>query len=481
MSLRVPLSTYRIQFTRDFRFVDGHDLVAYLHELGIGDLYSSPRYRPRRGSSHGYDVTHPGRVNSELGTDEEFDDLCEKLQHYGMGILLDIVPNHMAASHENAWWMDVLENGPGSPYAPFFDIQWRPTTSKGASMIEDKVLLPVLGDLYGNVLGSGELSLSLDETGFFLRYYERRFPIDPATFGPILERCTERIAGELTAEHPAVEELRQIQSLVEATPARTSINPAETARRRELANSVKQRVFGLYRDQPDVRVAMDGALRDLAENADAMDRVLARQGYRLAHWKIAYEEINYRRFFDINDLVCLRLEDEQVFRARHGHILKLVRDGKATGLRIDHIDGLYDPRGYLERLQFELGSEGAGPGFYVVVEKVLGRGEPLPAQWLSAGTTGYDFLNVVNDVFVHPGGLPSLEETYAAFTGDRTPFAELCYSGNKQVMSKLFAGEVHSLGHYLGALAAQDRHARDVPLSELMTALVEVTACLPVY
>jgi len=481
MSVRVPVSTYRIQFTRDFRFVDCYDLVAYLHELGIGALYSSPRYRPRRGSSHGYDVTHPGRVNSELGAEEEFDDLCDKLRHYGMGILLDIVPNHMAASHENAWWMDVLENGPGSPYAQFFDIQWRPTTSKGASTLEDKVLLPVLGDLYGNVLGSGELSISLDENGFFLRYYERRFPIDPASFGPILERCEERITGELTAGHPAIGELRQIQSLVEETPARNAINPAQVGRRLELANSVKQRLFGLYRDQLDVRLAIDGALRDLAANPDELDRILSMQGYRLAHWKIAYEEINYRRFFDINDLVCLRLEDEQVFRARHGHILKLVRAGKATGLRIDHIDGLNDPRGYLERLQLELGSEGDRPGFYVVVEKVLGRGEPLPAQWLAAGTTGYDFLNVLNDVFVHPGGLPLIEESYAAFTGDRTPFAELCYSRNKQVMSKLFAGEVHSLGHQLGALAARDRHARDVPLSELMTALVEVTACLPVY
>ncbi len=486
-SLRVPVSTYRVQFTRDFRFVDCRELVAYLHELGIGDLYSSPRFRPRRGSSHGYDVTHPGRVNSELGTDEEFDDLCEKLKHYGMGLLLDIVPNHMAASHENAWWMDVLENGAGSPYAHFFDIDWRPAASKAAFLLEDKILLPVLADLYGNVLENGELTVHLDESGFFLRYYERRFPLDPRSYGPILERCIDRIAGQLSATHPAIGELRQFQSLVEGMPPRTAAEPDKVGRRRELSQSVKQRLFHLYRDHLEVRLAIDAALRDLGdaksrpESADFLDRILSGQGYRLAHWKIAYEEINYRRFFDINDLVRLRVEDEDVFRTRHEPILQLVREGKVTGLRIDHIDGLHDPQGYLERLQAEIGGEESSRGFYVVVEKVLGRGEPLPQQWRACGTTGYDFLNVLNDVFVHPDGARSLEETYADFSGDRMPFAEVCYARNKQVMWKLFAGEVHELGHHLGSLAAQDRQARDVPLSELMNALVEVTACLPVY
>ncbi|HSB13840.1 MAG TPA: malto-oligosyltrehalose synthase [Bryobacteraceae bacterium] len=485
--LRVPISTYRVQFTRDFRFVDCRELVAYLHGLGVGDLYSSPRFRPQRGSSHGYDVTHPGRVNSELGTDEEFDDLCEKLKHYGMGLLLDIVPNHMAASHENSWWMDVLENGPGSPYAQFFDIDWRPATSKAAFLLEDKILLPVLGDLYGNVLENGKLAVHLDESGFFLRYHERRLPLDPCSYAPILEQCVDQITGQIAAGHPSIDELRQLQSIVEGMPRRTATEPVEAGRRRELSQSLKQRLFHLYRDHLEVRLAIDAALRDLSdtkdrpERADFLDRILAGQGYRLAHWKIAYEEINYRRFFDINDLVRLRVEDEEVFRTRHEPILQLVKEGKVTGLRVDHIDGLHDPQGYLERLQAELGGKGSPPSFYVVVEKVLGRDEPLPRQWRACGTTGYDFLNVLNDVFVHPDGLRSLEETYANFTGDRMPFAEVCYARNKQVMWKLFAGEVHELGHHLGALAAQDRQARDVPLSELMNALVETTACLPVY
>lgn len=484
--LRVPVSTYRVQFTRDFRFVDCRDMVAYFHELGIGDLYSSPRFRPRRGSSHGYDVTHPGRVNSELGTDEEFDDLCDKLKHYGMGLLLDIVPNHMAASHENPWWMDVLENGPSSSYAHFFDIDWRPVASKASFLLEDRVLLPVLGDLYGTVLDNGQLTVHLDENGFFIRYYERRFPLDPGTWSPILDRCLGRVIQVLGAANPAVDELQQLNGLTAAMPPRTAFDAAEAARRRELSQSAKQRMFALYRDHLEVRLAIDAALRELGDtkdnqaSADTLDRLLSAQAYRLAHWKIAYEEINYRRFFDINDLVRLRVEDDGVFRVRHEPILNVVRQGKATGLRVDHVDGLHDPQAYLARLQAALGGSDTEQ-FYVVVEKILGRGEQMPPRWQTAGTTGYDFLNVLNDVFVHPGGLAAMEETYAAFTGERRPFAEICYARNKQVMWQLFPGEVHALGYHLSSLAAQDRQARDIPLSELMTSLVETTACLPVY
>lgn len=485
--LQVPVSTYRVQFTRDFRFVDCRDLVPYLHELGVGALYSSPRFRPRRGSSHGYDVTNPARVNSELGTDEEFDDLCEKLRHYQMGLILDIVPNHMSASHENTWWMDVLENGPGSLYAGFFDIDWKPVTSKTALLLEDKVLLPVLGDLYGTVLNNGELTLQLDENGLFVRYYERRFPLDPRSYEPVLDRCLNYMTGWFGPDHATVQILRRLKMVVEAIPPRTTTKPAEVRRRRKLSRSVKERLFQLYRDDHEVRLGIDSVLRELCdtsgnpESADLLDAILDRQGYRLAHWKIACEEINYRRFFDINDLVRLRVEDEEVFRIMHEPIVALVKEGKVTGLRVDHVDGLYDPQGYLEALQSGLGAPLSGEGFYVVVEKVLGRGETLPDGWRTCGTTGYDFLNVINDVFVVPEGLNSMEETYAAFTGDEMPFSEHCYARNKQVMWQLFAGEVHVLGDHLATLAAGDRQARDIPPSELMNALVETTACLPVY
>jgi (1->4)-alpha-D-glucan 1-alpha-D-glucosylmutase len=484
---RVPVATYRIQFNKDFRFLDARDIVPYLHELGTSEVYASPRSRARRGSSHGYDVANPLRVNSELGTDQEFDDLCERLKHYAMGLLLDIVPNHMAASHENPWWMDVLENGPGSPYAHYFDIDWHPATSKAAFLQENRVLLPVLGKLYGIELEDQQLTLRLDEAGLFVRYYEEKFPLDPKTYGPVLERCASRLAESLGEEHAAVREIRQLQDVAAGMPDRTVNDPEQIQERVEKGTAIKHKLFSLHRDDPEIRSGIDIALRDLGgvkgepRSFDVLHQILEAQAYRLAFWKIAFEEINYRRFFDINDLVCLRVEAEDVFQARHADILALVKDGKVSGLRIDHIDGLHDPEEYLTRLQKATDSASGEQSVYVVVEKVLGRDEPLPCEWQISGTTGYDFLNAMNDVFIEPEGLRAVEASYAGFTSETAPFAEICYGRNKQVMWKMFAGEVNALGHHLGRLAAQDRHARDVPLSELMYALVEVTACLPVY
>ncbi len=426
-------------------------------------------------------MASPRRVNSELGTDEEFDDLCARLRQYGLGLVLDIVPNHMSASHENPWWMDVLENGPSSPYAHYFDIDWHPATSKAAFLQENKILLPVLGDLYGNVLENGELSVGLDETGFFLRYYERKIPLDPRSYGWILDVCLERVRHDLGADHPAAAEIEQLRELVREIPPRTAGDPGEVQRRLREGEAVRRRVFALYRDHLESRLAMDAALREMGAGCDRLHHLLEDQAYRLAYWKIAFEEINYRRFFDINDLVCLRVEEEDVFLSRHQIIFQLVAEGKVTGLRVDHVDGLHDPEGYLARLQNAAGQAVSERPLYVVVEKILGREEPLPRPWQVCGTTGYDFVNVLNGIFIEPDGLVAIEAAYARFTGENQPFAEICYSRNKQIMWKLFAGEVNALGHHLGRLAAQDRQARDVPLSELMGALVELTACLPVY
>ncbi|MBI4906116.1 MAG: malto-oligosyltrehalose synthase [Acidobacteria bacterium] len=483
----IPISTYRIQFNKHFRFLDCREIVPYLHDLGIGALYSSPRYRARRGSEHGYDVSSPLRVNSELGTDEEFDDLCERLRHYGLGMVLDIVPNHMVASHENPWWMDVLENGPGSPFARYFDIDWHPTASKAAFLQENKVLVPVLGDLYGNVLANQELTVRLDDEGFFLRYYDRRFPLDPKSYSLILDACLVYLEMSLGIEHAAIAEVRKLARLASELPPNTVTDAGKATRRQEAGRSLKRRLFAVYRDIPEARLAIDAALADLAGNkGDVMScgrlhELLEQQSFRLAYWKIAFEEINYRRFFDINDLVCLRTEEEDIFDARHAPVFQLLAERKVTGLRVDHIDGLRDPSGYLSMLDKAVRKAAADDSTYVVVEKVLGRGESLPSQWNAQGTTGYDFLNALSDLLLHPEGLQSLSAIYAKFTGEEIPFGELCYARNKQVMWKLFAGEVNVLGHHLGQLAAQDREARDVPLSELMEVLVEVTACLPVY
>jgi (1->4)-alpha-D-glucan 1-alpha-D-glucosylmutase len=495
--MRVPASTYRIQFHLGFRFGDARELVPYLHELGITDLYASPRFKPRKGSSHGYDVADPWRINSELGTEEEFAQMAARLGHYSMGLLLDIVPNHMSASLDNPWWMDVLTHGPGSRYAHFFDIDWQPATSKAAFLQEGKVLLAVLGDLYGSVLERQELVLALDDAGLFIRYWQNRFPLDPKSFREPLDLALAQAraaAGETAAGVPAVGELAALVELAEQMPARTAADPERLEERRQLTRVLHERLWQLYLHDPAGRAALDEALRVYngvagePQSFDPLDRLLGDQAYRLAFWKIGAEEINYRRFFDINELVGLRNEDPEVFEARHASVIQLVREGKVTGLRVDHVDGLYDPRGYLERLQSYLGPE-AAPGavppaqknVYIVVEKILGGDEALPDTWPVAGTTGYDFLNAVNGMFLEPVAVEAMEAVYARITGARTPFAEVSYSRNHQVMSELFAGEVNSLSHHLGRIAAQDRHARDLPLAELTAALVEISACLPVY
>lgn len=490
MALRVPVATYRIQLSLSFRFQDARDLVPYLHELGIGDLYASPRFKARKGSSHGYDVADPQRVSSELGTEREFQELVEKLQHYRMGLLLDIVPNHMTASQENPWWMDVLENGPSSRYASYFDIDWHPPTTKAAFLQDNKVLLPVLGSLYGDALENQELAVRLDERGFFVRYNEHRFPLDPKSYELILTRFADRLReGSPDAERPA-REVAAILTQIGEMPAFTAATPDACQQRRELGHRIKERIWRLYQRNPASKRVLDeilhyfGGTREEPSGVQELDNLMLAQPYRLAHWKTGLEELNYRRFFDISDLVGLRVEDPTVFADRHDVILQLVRDGSVSGLRVDHIDGLYDPSSYLQMLQQAAGEGAAQPGrqnLYIVVEKILGERESLPEEWPVAGTTGYDFLNALNALFVDPEGTEKLEAIYAAFTGASVPFADVCYEGNKKVIGQLFSAELHALSHHLGKLAALDRRARDLPLHELVQALIEVTACLPIY
>jgi len=487
--LRVPVSTYRFQFNLQFRFSDARELVPYLNDLGITDLYASPRFQARKGSMHGYDVTDPRRVSSELGTENDFARLSDRLKSYSMGLLLDIVPNHMAASHENPWWMNVLENGPSSPYADYFDIDWHPATTKAAFLQDNRVLLPFLGDLYGTVLENCELALKLDNAGFFIQYYQHRFPLDPKSYEPLIVGLAENLEQSHSVDPAHAEAISKLLEAVRDLPPFWHSSPDQQRRRIEESAFIKDRLWELCQSVPEIRQASDSVIRSVngsRENPSTLlqlDRILSAQPYRLAYWKIGLEEVNYRRFFGLNEFVAVRVEDPRVFADRHRSIFQLLRDGKVTGLRIDHVDGLFDPRAYLDRLQSSALSE-TSPSpqpLFVVVEKILGGRERLPDDWPVSGTTGYDFLNAVNSLFVDPEGFNSIEEAYARATRSSIPFADVSYTGNMLVMDTLFAHEVHSLSYRLGAIAAQDRKARDLPMAELIELLKVVTACLPVY
>jgi (1->4)-alpha-D-glucan 1-alpha-D-glucosylmutase len=484
---RVPSSTYRIQFHLGFRFADARDLVPYLHDLGISHVYASPRFKARRGSSHGYDVADPSRINSELGTEKEFEELVARLEHYGMELLLDIVPNHMSTSSDNPWWVDVLENGPASPYADFFDIWWGQSASSAAGEI--RILAPVLGDHYGRALENQELALKFDDTGLFVAYGDNKFPIDPKTIGPVVEEAIEKLPADDGQE--AKTELHHLLSRIARMPDRSAASPKDLQRRGRASQQVKRALWELYRHSQPVHKAIDAALfafngvRGAPESFQRLDRLLNQQAYRLVYWKLADKEINYRRFFDVSGLVGVRVELPRVFEARLRSTVALVHGGHITGLRVDHVDGLRDPLEFLQRLQQctrDLAQHSsANPNFYIIVEKILGEGETLPVEWPVAGTTGYDFLNLINQVFISHRGLKLLRDAYAAFIGSAKPFSEYAYEGNKIVLERFFEGEVEMLARMLERLARRDRYACDLAFSDCRTAVVEVTACLPVY
>ncbi|MGH9397339.1 MAG: malto-oligosyltrehalose synthase [Terriglobia bacterium] len=488
-SLHIPTSTYRLQLSGEFRFTDARALVPYLHDLGITDMYASPILQARRGSSHGYDVTDPARLNPDIGSEEEFEGLIHEIRRHGMGLLLDIVPNHLAASIENPWWVDVLENGPGSAYSAYFDIDWHPPNKA----LDNKVLLPLLSRPYAQSLENRELTLLFEDNGFFIRYADTKLPVAPKSYGFILSHRIDDLKRTMAPDAPAFRELTGILAAVADLPERVALSTELSGTRRLQRGAIKERLGRLYRNSPEIRSFVDENLRIFNGAARKrgsfllLDELLTLQAYVLSFWQAANEEINYRRFFAITDLVGVRVEDSLVFDATHARIIKLVEKGEATGLRIDHIDGLRDPLGYLRRLQECLtpggpdAPERPSPGFYVVVEKILGNDEALPTNWQTFGTTGYDFLNVLSGIFVDAHGFRALENTYARFLRTITGYDDLVYEKKKQVMVTILAVEMRALGHHLSLLAGEDRYARDLSMADLTQTLIEVTACLPVY
>ena len=454
--------------------------------MGISDIYASPILTSRRGSGHGYDVTDPTRIDADLGSEADFEAFQQELQNHDMGLLLDIVPNHMAASNENPWWMDVLANGPESPFASYFDIDWRPPSQN----MENKILLPVLGRPFGEVLDGRELKLTYEDGRFFVQYFESLFPLAPKSYRQLLQHRLDTLKTMLGEASEQFQDYAGIVSALSAFSERDGASHLFAADRHSNFEGVRERLRHLLGASGVIAAFVDSNLADYnGKEGDSgslsnLEGLLGEQFYALAYWQNVNDTINYRRFFTITNLVGMRVEDPLVFDATHSLILRLIPKGVFAGLRVDHIDGLRDPLAYLRRLQERI-TDAESPTEaahgYVLVEKILARSESLPSDWPVSGTTGYDFLNYVNGIFVHSQGAKQIENIYSDFIGKTLKFEDVLFEKKHLVMNTLLAVEMRSLGRQLGELAGQDRYARDLSRRELTDALREVTACLSVY
>jgi (1->4)-alpha-D-glucan 1-alpha-D-glucosylmutase len=481
---RAPLSTYRVQFNLNFGFADAAEIVPYLDDLGVSDLYASPYLQARPGSLHGYDISDHNRLNPDLGGEEDHARLTAALRERGMGHLLDIVPNHMGIGEtSNRWWMDVLENGRSSAYAPFFDIDWNPLHPE----LTGKVLLPVLGDQFGKILENGELRLYFEEGRFRIAYHDQVFPISPRSSSLVLRAILAEMAGAPEADEDNLVELESIVTALEHLPTRDKSDPRSIAERRRESLVSRRRLLALQEGSAAFRAALGHALARYngcpgdPHSFDELERVLDDQAYRLAYWRVAAEEINYRRFFDINDLAGIRVEKDDVFDATHRLILRLLAEQKVTSLRIDHPDGLFDPESYLRRLQ-EQASRHAGEGpVYILVEKILTEEEPLPASWPVAGSVGYEFMTRVSGLFVAVDNAAAMTRVYHEFIDATMDFARLVYEKKKIILRVALASELNVLAYLLHRISEKNRRFRDFTLGSLTEALRETIACFPVY
>ena len=533
-----PRATYRLQFHKDHcTFRDAAELVPYLSRLGISHVYASPYVQAKAGSEHGYAIVDYNKLDAALGSEEDYDLFVASLRSHGMGQILDVVPNHMsAAPGENPWWTDVLENGPSSPYADFFDIDWMPIKEE----LHGKLLFPVLGRQFGEVLEAGELKLGCHNGAFLIDYYGRTLPIDPATYREILTLGLDDFRETMPEDSEALRELESIITAVEHLPNRNNSTTRAVRERQREKEVIKGRISQLMETSQPVAEFLNSNIQringepDAVASFDRLERLLNAQVYRLSHWKAASDEINYRRFFDVNELAAVCMEDEAVFEESHALVFDLLARDKVQGLRIDHVDGLFDPLEYLWRLQrgyvraiarrcFEsrcVMSSGTAEGdpsdapaweeiepaimeaiwpeigmtcdghdaawrqslpLYVVVEKILGPEEPLPVEWPIAGTTGYDFLNSVSGVFVDPAGLDELLRIYRRFTAEPTDFQSVAYQCKLLILRAAMSSELHLLAHRLNRISERHRLYRDYTLNSLQRVLREVLASFPVY
>ncbi len=458
-----PASTYRLQLRPEFGFAHAAAVADYLAALGVTHAYASPYLQAAPGSAHGYDVVDHHRVNIELGGDDGHAAFCAALGAAGLGQVLDIVPNHMAITPENAWWTDVLENGPSSRYASYFDVDWDPPEQK----LRNTVLMPVLGDHYGKVLEAGDLQLARDGGSFVIRYFDHVFPVAPPTYDLPLA---------MAAAHAGSDELAFLASAAEALPPATATDRPSLLRRHRDKEVLKRHLARLCSEDPTAAAAVDGAVARINADVDLLDSLLDRQNHRLAFWRTAGSELDYRRFFDVTTLAGLRMEEEQVFEDTHHLVLGWLREGVLDGVRIDHPDGLLDPAAYLARLRAE-----AGDDAWIVVEKILEHGESLPSTWPVDGTTGYDALGVIGGAFVDPAGERALTAAWETFTGETWAWDELVHDAKHLVMRDVLAADLHRLTHAFVEVCESSRRHRDHPRAELRDVLREAMASFGVY
>jgi (1->4)-alpha-D-glucan 1-alpha-D-glucosylmutase len=490
--LWIPRATYRLQLNRDFNLRQATELIPYLDELGISHCYLSPLLKARPGSRHGYDITDHSSFNPEIAGAGDFEQFVAALKRRGMGQIMDMVPNHMSISGaDNGWWLDVLENGPASRFASYFDIDWYLI----AEYLPGRVLLPVLGDHYGAILENGELKLAFDSAqgAFSVFYYEHRFPVDPREYPRILGHGLERLRMRLGEEHPQFLELQSLITAFSHLPPRDGLSAEAVAERARDKEMHKHHLASLFMSSADIAqfiqenvAVFNGAVPDTAK-FDPLHELLEAQAYRLAFWRAAADEINYRRFFDINDLAALRMDNPEVFENTHRLVRELLARGQVTGLRIDHPDGLYAPKEYFERLQAMAAELSPVPAeedrkpLYVVVEKILASHEHLPESWPIHGTTGYDFAAVCSGLFVDGSAADHFTRIYQGFIRARPDPDEIVRANKHLIMETSLAGELQVLAAQLARIAKGDRRTCDFTFNSQRSALAEIVASFPVY
>ena len=459
----IPVATYRIQLHSDFGFDDAAAIADYLDALGISHIYSSPYLQAAPGSKHGYDVVDHHKVNAELGGAEAHDRFSKSLGMNHLGQVLDIVPNHMAISGRlNRYWWDVLENGPASRYANFFDIDWQSPEEK----LRNKLLVPVLGEHYGRVLEKGDIKIKRNCGEFVIAYYDQEFPASPRSIPQILTSAAHETGSDYLAF--------LCDSLCRL-PRPYDLDAASLAERYRDKHVIQDLLTKLFEQTPFIAEAVDHAIKEINQNADKLDQFLEEQNYRLAYWETAKQELSYRRFFDVNSLVGLRMERPQVFAETHAVILKWLQEGVLDGIRVDHPDGLRDPKEYFERLRQQ------APNVWIVGEKILEPGEQLPTDWNINGTTGYDFLNEVGGLFIDSSNEEEVSRIYRDFTGESTNYAEVCRDKKHMVLRDLLGSDVNRLTALLNDIFQLRRARRDYTRRDASRVIRELVACFSVY